>query len=94
MEKTTQLLKDIETILLQAELRINMLNGDLHNPTDLSSINKILRLQAELDSIHTHITKLESSLLKKINIALKVMLNLATDEIQGLATVVIKSKEI
>ena len=55
MEKTTQLLKEIEITLLQAEMRISMLNGDLHDPTDLASINKILRLQAELESIHTHV---------------------------------------
>lgn len=72
MQKTTDILKEVEILLLQADLRVNTINGNLESPvTSLDSYSKILALQIELESVHAMATKLENSLLKKINQTLR-----------------------
>lgn len=72
MQKTTEILKDVEILLLQADLRVNTINGNLESPiTSLNSYSEILSLQVELESVHSMTTKLENSLLKKINQTLR-----------------------
>ena len=95
MEKTIQMLKEIEVTLLQADLRISMLNGKLDNPTSKESLNKILALQIELESVHQQTTKMENSLLKKINQALLAMIRLLDTELEiAKAEVEIKMAEL
>lgn len=81
MIRTTQILKEIEVMLMQAEMRVNLLNGDLDNPKDKSTVNKILAMQIEMEMIHHRTTMLENALLKKINTALRRVVEfLATEE--------------
>lgn len=72
MEKTTNILRDVEVMLLKAELRIALLNGDLMDfNTNQSTLAKVLELQMELEAVHQLATKLENTLLKKLNQVLK-----------------------
>ena len=72
MEKTTNILRDVEVMLLKAELRIALLNGDLMDfNTYQSTLAKVLELQMELEAVHQLTTKLENTLLKKLNQVLK-----------------------
>ena len=74
MEKTAAILKDIELMFLQAELRLMMLNGELANPLGTITSAKVLAIQTELENIHQLATKLENTLLKKLNLVLRLRL--------------------
>ncbi len=82
MQKTTEILKEVEVMLLQAELRIALLNGDLNDAESLETRNKILGLQVELETIHQSTTKLENVLLKKMNQVLKKRVDILTEELK------------
>lgn len=72
MKRATEILKEVETMLLQAEIRISLVNGELGDPvTDKESALQILELEKGLEGVHTLATKLENTLLKKINSTMK-----------------------
>lgn len=72
MEKTTNILRDVEVMLLKAELRIALLNGALMDfSTNKETLSKVLEFQVELEAVHQLTTKLENSLLKKLNQVLR-----------------------
>ena len=83
MQQTTDILKDIELMLLKAELRIAMINGELSDITSSATTAQILTLQLELESVHQQMTKLENTLLKKINTNLKRHLEKINKEVES-----------
>lgn len=64
MKKTADMLREIEVMLRQAELRISLLNGELAE--FLNDRADLLEFQLELENIHHVATKLENTLLKKM----------------------------
>jgi hypothetical protein len=66
MEKTQEMLASIEMMLLQADLRVRMMNGELNGET-IENNADIFKLQIELEKIHNLTTAFENTLLTKIN---------------------------
>jgi hypothetical protein len=75
MQKTKEILKEIETMLLRAELRIAMVNGELTDLESPMTDDKVTFLIHALESIHHHTTRLENQLLRKLNQTLQVKLS-------------------
>ena len=70
MHKTVKILKDIELMLLQAELRIATLNGELSSAL-VENSSDIGDFLMGLETIHNQTTRLENALLKKMIYTLK-----------------------
>lgn len=84
MKRTTEILQDVGVSLLRAELSIALVNGELTEIEDPMNSKDLLRLQKELESVHLLVTKLENTLIKKINQALNKRIYQLTQENEGL----------
>ena len=77
MEKTKDILDEVEMMLLQAEIRISLINTITVNPSD----EKFEELQFELEKLQVLVVRLENSLIKKINQALKIKIRSTNSQV-------------
>lgn len=71
MKDPTKILNEIKTMLMRAELQIVIMNGELSNLDDPMNASEILIFQKELESVANSIVRLENTLIKKINQAMR-----------------------